>query len=89
MIIHRYELTVGDNVLEVPDSAEPVCLAARDGDPPECVQLWVCVSERWEKEPKKHARYFVAATGESVTGRYLGTALVLGGRLVWHVFEQG
>lgn len=89
MIIHRYELRIGANEIELPESAVPVHVGARQGEPPEHIHLWVNVSNAHEKEPRQKKRFYVAATGEQVSGWYIGTALVLGGRLVWHVFDMG
>ena len=88
MIILRYELRVGANELELPVSALPVHVGAKIGDIPDRVHLWVSVSDGYESEPRQKTRFYVAATGESVSGTYIGTALVEGGRFVWHVFDM-
>lgn len=85
-MILRYELRVGENNLELPDSAVPVHVAAREGDAADRVQMWMSVSSEFKSEPKKLVRFNVVATGEATEGAYVGTVLARGGRLVWHVF---
>jgi hypothetical protein len=50
----------------------------------ELICLWALVDDQ---QVGRFRQFFVAATGESVEGHYVGTAIRASGS-VWHVFEQ-
>lgn len=72
----------GIQQIEVPAGAELLCAREQYGE--------ICVWYRCDPSGAKESREIaVVGTGhESPDGRYLGTASLLDGRLIFHVFER-
>jgi hypothetical protein len=82
--VWKYSLAIQDVVeILLPEGAEVLCVAMQEGRP----WLWARVDP---KGPLRPRRFRVAGTGhelEPYVDRYIGTFQMLGGTLVFHVFE--
>lgn len=81
--VFKYELQVMDyQWVAMPEGAEILCVQAQGGKP--CI--WALVNPN---NPEGARCFRVAGTGHLIaeTGRYLGTVQLMGGSLVFHVFE--
>lgn len=70
--------------IKVPEGAEFICAREQYED--------ICVWYRCDPEaPLEKRGIYVHGTGHSMiddTAKYIGTASVAGGKLIWHVFER-
>ena len=74
-------LTVNEQAIDMPAGAEVLCVQTQDDSP----QLWALVDPKAPRIPRK---FRIFGTGDpSVSGTYVGTYQLLGGKLVFHVFE--
>lgn len=83
MTVHKYVLAIRDVVLlALPAGAKPLHVAEQAGQ----LCLWALV----DPDKKLTKRTFrVVGTGQSAPAKgYVGTALLHGGSLVLHVFEE-
>jgi len=84
--IHKYDLSVGDNNVNVmlPDGAQILSVAAQHG----IVRVWILLDPNIQ--PKKTYRFTVVGTGWDIQrdalGIFIGTAY--DGEFVWHVFAR-
>lgn len=84
--VWRFDVPVDDRSHDV-----PVPVGARlvhaGCQTPDVVAVWAEVDPR---APREARTFQVFATGQPITPgfRYVGTALALGGRLVWHLCER-
>lgn len=79
----KYTLNpVPEQTLYLPAEAEICSVAEQCGN----ICLWALVEQDAYRTPR---RIRIAATGEAFHGggRFIGTVLMAGGSLVWHVFE--
>ena len=72
--------------IDLPRYAEPIHVAAQGDE----IMLWARVDT---EQPTEEHRFCVVGTGHrmspaGISGRYLGTAHLNGGALVFHVFEE-
>jgi hypothetical protein len=80
--VHKYALPIDDIVsINMPDDPEPLCVAVQH----DIVVMWVRVDTDRFVKPR---RFRVAGTGHAdADGKYVGTVLLDGGALVFHVFD--
>jgi len=84
--VHKFNLNIGETVIDLPMSAKPVHVEQQHGQ----LQLWV---ETTLGEPTFERVYRVFGTGhpiddfEGLKITYVGTALMEGGSFVAHVYE--
>ena len=85
MKIFKYELNLGETVLEMPEPAKILSVQAQNNKP----VLYVLIDEE-ESLVKKRIR--VVATGQAAdlfdAGKYIGTIMLDGGNFVLHAFEE-
>lgn len=91
MRIWKHELRVNDEVqtISAPAPWEVVHVESQNGGP-SVVQVWLKVpdlSGKAEDWPTQLRSFRVVGTGHSWDGEYVGSAIVAGGMLVWHVIE--
>lgn len=82
--IWKYELELGSQTLELPQGAQPLSVAVQQGG----VMLWALVTP---EAPTCYRRVYVVGTGHELPedlGSYVGTVLLTGGALVFHVFVE-
>jgi len=84
--IYKYELPVKDDfVLQLPEGAEILHIGTQYNRP----NLWALVDPN---APKKPIKFIGAGTGHPLpadcTLKYLGTAIMLDDRFVFHVFKE-
>lgn len=82
--IHKYPLTVEDNqIVELPKDSQVLAIQTQNGNP----FMWVLVDTSQELERRA---FVTVGTGHEVTGylSYIGTYQMMGGSLVFHVFES-
>lgn len=85
--IYKYDLEEGHHVIIMPKGA--VILHVESVN--DVVRMWVQVQAAGESEKR---RISMVMTGhnlepEELQGKYIGTAVCVNGRLVWHVFDLG
>lgn len=85
--IYKYDLEEGQNVISMPKGA--IILHVESVN--DVVRMWVQVQAAGESEKR---RIDMVMTGynlepEQLRGKYIGTAVCVNGRLVWHVFDLG
>lgn len=82
--IYKYQIHgPGSVVIEMPRGA--ILLHAREQNDTACI--WAQVDP---SEPPEYRRVFAVETGMTIVpdgGRYLGTAIMINGRYVLHIFE--
>jgi hypothetical protein len=81
--IWKFPLVIIDHqTVEMPFFSTPLAVQMQHGE----LMLWALVEPTSPLRPKKFA---VHGTGHSVPAgeKYIGTAQMAGGELVWHVFE--
>lgn len=90
--VWKYILPVQDEVIELEMPQEAKILHV--GTQQEQVCLWALVESEQEKEIRRfrihgtgHPLANNAGTGYNTFDTYVGTTMMLDGRLVWHVFE--
>lgn len=90
MVIHKYPLRFGGeaNNISMPRGAQLLHVAAQETP---VYAASVCVWALVDPEERMVTRQFlIVGTGHPVpAGKYVGTALMDGGALVWHVFDRG
>lgn len=90
MVIHKYPLRLGGetNNISMPKGAQLLHVAAQETPVYEAqVCVWALVDP---KERVVTRQFLIVGTGHPVpAGKYVGTALMDGGALVWHVFDRG
>lgn len=82
--IHKYQIPISDTItVKAPEDAEPLHVDLQHGQP--C--LWMRVDT--EKESTSHTFHW-RGTGHPVDGlgKHIGTVLVDGGNLVFHLFAD-
>lgn len=82
MRVYKYTLPLDDYAtIRMPRGAQPLSVGMQHDE----LQLWARVDPGAEMEPR---RFRIAGTGHpGAEGKYVGTVLHFGGRLVWHVFD--
>jgi hypothetical protein len=81
--IYKYPAPIDDEfTVEMPRGAQVLSVAIQDGIP--C--MWALVNP---KEPLESRRFHWRGTGHpaNLMGRFVGTVLMHGGALVFHLFE--
>ncbi|KKK61113.1 hypothetical protein LCGC14_3017550, partial [marine sediment metagenome] len=84
--IWKFTLPVTDHpIVLMPKGAKVLSAGVQHGD----VQVWALVDP---EAPKESRRFRVAGTGhpledEVVSLRFIDTVQMLGGSLIWHIFE--
>ena len=75
-------LVDGPQTIEMPQGARVVAVEVQHG----AIAMWAVVSLN---NPRVLRSFVVHGTGHPIehTGRWVGTTLMNGGQLVWHVFE--
>lgn len=85
-IIYKYTLQgiEGQTIIEMPDGAFILHVASVN----DVVCVWACVDP---DEPIVKRTLALVGTGSlySPSGLYVGSAITLNGRVVWHVFDLG
>jgi hypothetical protein len=84
-VVYKYTLGPGEQVFRLPVGAQPVHVREQHG----AVVVWAVVDP--DVEGVEQHRFLVTATGESFErgqAQYLGTAHLLSGQLVFHVFHE-
>jgi hypothetical protein len=84
-VVYKYELLAGDWVsLTMPEGAEPLWVQVQNERP----FLWARVSP--DNAPILH-HFRIAGTGHDLgsnVGRHIGSFMLMGGELVFHVFAE-
>jgi hypothetical protein len=81
--IWKFPLVIIDyQMVEMPHFSEPIAVQMQHGE----LTLWALVEPT---SPLRAKRIAVHGTGHNVPAgeKYIGTAQMAGGELVWHVFE--
>jgi len=82
--IWKFRIPATDKfMLSMPRGAEIIAFQAQDDKP----YIWAIVDQGAEDEKRE---FILLGTGhefEKVPSQYIGTAQILGGALVWHLFE--
>ena len=87
--IHKYPIQITDEqTVRMPAGAHVLTAQAQEGETRLC--LWVMVDT---SKPMTDYRVWVHGTGHQICdaatcGRYIGSAQMLHGRLIWHVFVE-
>lgn len=87
MKIWKFTLPVTDHpVVSMPKGAKVLSAGMQGGD----LQIWALVDPEASKELRK---FRVAGTGlpledEIASQRFIGTVQMMGGALIWHIFEE-
>lgn len=83
--VWKFLLALQDfQVVEMPDGARPLHVAVQGGS----IALWALVDP---KQPKTMRGFYLHGTGHPIgqeVGAHVGSVLMQGGALVWHVFEK-
>lgn len=85
--IWKYTLPVSDHpVVSMPKGARVLSVDVQHGD----VQVWVLVDP---EAPTELRKFRMAGTGHSLEKeieslRFIGTVQMMGGNLIWHIFEN-
>lgn len=81
--IYKYELSVAENLIELPLGSEVLTVQTQNGEP----HIWVKLDDE-VRETKEHG-FYVVGTGWKLDeiGEYIGTCQTPNG-LVWHVFHD-
>ncbi len=89
MAVYKYEITTDDGdivTVTMPHGAEPKFFAAQNDN----MFVWAVVDKK--AQPAKH-KFRIAGTGHELTysesRNYIGTAMLRGGALVFHLFDLG
>lgn len=84
--IWKYPLKIQDEQqIEMPKGAKPLCVHMQHSE----LCLWCLVKLSGQTEQR---RIFIHGTGHQVYAtehEYIGTVHMMGGNLVWHVFDGG
>jgi hypothetical protein len=84
MTIYKYPVSAGRFSVEMPKGARVLSVAMQHGD----MQMWALVDPR---SPKERRQFAVFATGVEIfddyVGHFVGTFLLYGGTLVFHLFD--
>ena len=83
MQVWKVEITAGSGVTLLPRGAKPLSIHVQRGTP----YLWLLVDPA---APKEEREFIIVGTGQDVpdgVGDFVGTFLVAGDSLVFHVFE--
>lgn len=91
--IFKYTVRVGEEIpRHIPKDATILTVAAQFADVIDEVQIWVEVDDA---SPEVERTFVVIGTGHPIPETtnefrydYLGTAIVGGGSLVWHLYEK-
>lgn len=81
--VYKYNMNLGPNLITMPEGAKPLAVHEHHS----AIALWVEVDTTKSAVPTE---FFVAATGMLLPDdatEYIGTALMSGGNLVWHVYR--
>ena len=81
--IWKYPFEIKDDLtIEMPAGAEILSVQVQHGEP--CIWVLVDPSNKWDVR-----HFMVRGTGHSVDfdGRFIGTIQIMGGSLVFHLFE--
>lgn len=87
LTVYKYPLSLDDDVtLALPEGAQVLTIQMQNGDP----VLWALVNP---DAPTEQRSFHITGTGHSIEEprsqwRYVATFQMLGGALVFHVFEQ-
>jgi hypothetical protein len=88
LTVWKYELPITDGVdLLMPDGAEVLLVGNQYPVNISTITLWV----RCDPEAPKRTRHFtIVGTGNPATSApHVGSVIMAGGSLVWHVFDDG
>ncbi len=84
LTVHKYALPVADQfILDIPKGAELLHVDVQHGEP----HLWAKVDTSKRLEPRS---FLLAGTGHplpEIPSRFVGTVLLHGGVVVFHLFE--
>jgi hypothetical protein len=82
--IFKYRLEIEDKqTIEMPAGAQILCVQTQS----EGVKLWALVDDQAAPAPRTILIYGTGNPGPGDDVRYIGTAQMAKGALVWHVFE--
>lgn len=73
-----------DHEFEAPEGAKPVFVAVQNGR----LCVWVEVNDAYPKAPLLFSVYGTGHAQNEAQERYVGSALMMGGSLVWHVYQR-
>ena len=85
-VIYKYPVEFADvQKIYLPIGAQILSVQVQDGKP----YIWACINPEVEIEPRQFRLY---GTGQDIEGelvlKFVGTFQLLGGRLVYHLFEE-
>lgn len=89
MVVHKFKLKSGENIIPLEASATPLCVNVQGND----FCMWVCRDQAAMSQPITNKRIFALfCTGEEVNHpgtrkNYVGTIFTPGAEYVFHVFE--
>ena len=87
-IIHKYPLPEeGENVVSLPWGAVALSVGTQPGNPHK-IRLWVLINP--EEKRMQDRKFFVMPTGKAAPQHFeklIGRVDMLGGQLIFHVFE--
>ena len=90
MRVYKYEVPVTSIfMLYLPTGAKILNFQTQREEP----TIWALVDETLPEEDTEQRTFFLVGTGHDVPDLsdliYIGTTLMAGGDLVWHLFEKG
>lgn len=85
--IYKYTLDEGQHLITMPKGATILHVESVN----DVVRMWVMVQPTGESEKRRIATVMTGYNllPEEAEGDYIGTAVCLNGRMVWHVFDLG
>lgn len=85
--IWKWALFPGANVIKMPRDSDILTAQVQYGD----VVIWAKVALNGHENITVDRKFLVVGTGHALPShgfKYIATAQMLGGELVWHVFEE-
>lgn len=84
--VYKYPVEICDvQTIHLPVGAQIISVQVQNGKP----YIWACINPSVEIEPRLFRLY---GTGHNIEGtnvlKFVGTFQLLGGRLVYHLFEE-
>lgn len=84
--VYKYPVEIADvQTILLPIGAQILSVQVQGGNP----YIWACVNPSAESEPR---RFRLFETGHNIESenclKFIGTFQLLGGRLVYHLFEE-
>lgn len=85
-VVYKYELKPSKTILSLPSNAEILAVGCQNDG----LFIWAKVRPN---NPQENRTFEVYGTGHEIPDvegklKFIGTALMLGGMFVWHVFER-